>query len=259
MSHVLITGSTDGLGLLAAESLVSRGHRVVLHARNSAREADVKRRLPDAESVVTGDLSSIAQTCGIAEQVNRLGPFDAVIHNAGTDYQTPRRIETQDGLSRHFAVNTLGPYILTAMIERPKRLVYLSSSMHRGANADFSDIQWKRRSWNSSAAYAETKLHDLLLAFAVARYWPDVFSNAVDPGWVPTRMGGSNAPGDLDGGRRTQVWLAVSDDAAACVSGKYFHHMRQQAHDPIANDESRQDHLIEICGRLSGIVLTRLC
>ena len=259
MSRVFITGSTDGLGLLVAEFLVSQGHHVVLHARNSAREVDAKRRLPVAEAVVTGDLSSIAQTRSIAEQVNRLGRFDAVIHNAGTDYYAPCRIETKDGLSHHFAVNTLGPYILTALIKRPKRLIYLSSSMHRGTIPDCSDIQWKRRSWNSSAAYSETKLHDLLLAFAAARYWPDVFSNAVDPGWMPTRMGGPHAPGDLNEGCRTQAWLSVSSDAAACVSGKYFHLMRQQPHDPIAKDENRQDQLIEICGRLSGIVLNRLC
>lgn len=258
MPRVFITGSTDGLGLLAAELLVSHGHQVVLHARHSAREVDVRRRLPEAEAVVTGDLSNVAQTRRIAEQVNRLGRFDAVIHNAATGYHTPRRIETQDGLSHHFAVNTLGPYILTALIERPKRLVYLSSNMHRGTNPDFSDIQWKRRSWNRSAAYSETKLHDLLLAFAVARYWPDVLSNAVDPGWVPTRMGGPHAPDDLDKGYRTQAWLSVSGDTAACVTGRYFHHMRQQAPDPIANDESRQDQLIEICGRLSGIVPNRL-
>ena len=120
------------------------------------------------------------------------------------------------------------------------------------------DIQWERRSWSSSTAYSETKLHNLLLAFAVARYWPDVFSNAVDPGWMPTKMGGPHAPGDLNDGCRTQAWLSVSSDAAACVSGKYFHHMRQQAPDPIANDESRQDQLIEICGRLSDIELNRL-
>lgn len=258
MSRVFITGSTDGLGLMAAEFLVSSGHQVVLHARNSARRADVKRRLPAAEAVVIGDLSSIAQTCSIAEQINRLGRFDAVIHNAGADYDAPHRIETQDGLSHHFAVNTLGPYILTALIERPKRLIYLSSNMHYNKTPDFSDIQWKQRSWRSSAAYAETKLHDLLLAFAVARYWPDVFSNAVDPGWVPTRMGGPNAPDDLSEGCRTQAWLSVSSDGAACVSGRYFHHMKQQAPDPIANDESLQDQLIKICGQLSGIVLSSL-
>ena len=210
MPRIFITGSTDGLGLLAAELLVSQGHQVVLHARNSVRAADVKRRFPAAEAVVAGDLASIAQTCSIAEQVNRVGPFDAVIHNAGTDYNALRRVETADGLSHHFAVNTLGPYILTVLIEQPKRLVYLSSGLHRGANADFSDIQWKRRSWNSQAAYSETKLYDLFLAFAIARYWPDIFSNAVDPGWMPTLMGGPHAPGDLKEGCRTQAWLSVS-------------------------------------------------
>lgn len=257
MSRVFITGSTDGLGLLAAELLVSQGHQVVLHARNSDRAADARRRLPAAEVVVTGDLSSIAQTSSTAEQVNRLGRFDAVIHNAGTGYGAPRRIETEDGLSHSFAVNVLAPYILTALIERPQRLVYLSSSMHRGANADFSDIQWKRRPWNSSAAYSENKLHDLLLACAVARYWPEVFSNAVDPGWVPTRMGGSSAPDDLNEGCRTQAWLSVSDDEGARVSGKYFYHMQQQAPDSRVYDESRQDQLIEICGQLSGIELNK--
>lgn len=255
MSRVFITGSTDGLGLLAAKMLVSQGHRVVLHARDASRAADAKRRLQAAEAVVTGDLSSIAQTRSVADQIKRLGPFDAVIHNAGAGYNAPRRIETQDGLAHHFAVNTLGPYILTALIERPKRLIYLSSGLHRGATADLSDIQWKRRPWNSSAAYSETKLHDLLLAFAMARYWPDVCSNAVDPGWMPTRMGGPHAPGDLDDGCRTQAWLSISDDAAACVSGKYFHFMRQQAPDPRAHDESLQDQLIEICARLSGVSL----
>jgi NAD(P)-dependent dehydrogenase (short-subunit alcohol dehydrogenase family) len=257
MSRVLVTGSTDGLGLLAAELLVSQGHQVVLHARDSDRAADARRRLPAAAAVVTGDLSIIAQTRGVAEQVNRLGRFDAVIHNAGVGYGEGRRIDTEDELPYIFAVNVLAPYILTALIERPQRLVYLSSGMHRGANADLSDIQWKRRPWNSIAAYSETKLHDLLLAFAVARYWPQVFSNAVNPGWVPTKMGGSAAPDDLDEGCRTQAWLSVSHDEAACVSGKYFHHMRQQAPDPAANDVSRQDQLIEICRRLSGIELSK--
>lgn len=257
MSRVFITGSTDGLGLLAAQLLVSQGHQIVLHARNSDRAADARRRLSAAEAVVTGDLSIIAQIRRIAEQVNKLGRFDAVIHNAGVGYGGPNRVDTEDGLPYIFAVNALAPYILTALIERPQRLVYLSSGLHRGANADLSDIEWKQRSWNGAAAYSETKLQDLLLAFAVARYWPEVFSNAVDPGWMPTKMGGSAAPGDLNDGCRTQAWLAVSTDETACVSGKYFHFMQQQAPDPAVNNESKQDQFIEICGRLSGSKLNK--
>ena len=155
-----------------------------------------------------------------------------MIHNAGVGYGGPDRVDTEDGLPYTFAVNSLAPYILTALIERPRRLVYLSSGLHHGANADLSDIKWKQRSWNGMAAYSESKLHDVLLAFAVARYWPEIYSNTVDPGWMPTKMGGSSAPGSLDDGCRTQVWLAVSDDEAARVSGKYFHFMSQQDPDP---------------------------
>jgi len=257
MSRVFITGSTDGLGFMAGELLVSQGHEVVLHARNTERAAEAQRKLPAAQAVVVGDLCSIAQTRNVAGQVNRLGRFDAVIHNAAVGYRERRRIETEDGLPHVFAINVVAPYILTALIERPERLVYLSSGMHRGANADLSDIEWKRRRWDGSEAYAETKLHDVLLAFAVTRYWPRVLSNAVDPGWVPTKMGGAGAPDDLDEAHRTQAWLAVSNDEAARVTGKYFYHMRQRQAVPAAHDESRQDRLVEICGRLSGVALDR--
>jgi NAD(P)-dependent dehydrogenase (short-subunit alcohol dehydrogenase family) len=257
MARVFITGSADGLGLMAADLLASEGHQVVMHARNADRAKTARDKVPTAEAVVTGDLSSIAQTRNIAEQVNKLGRFDAIIHNAGVGYQERRRIGTDEGLPHVLAVNTLAPYVLTALIEGPRRLVYLSSGMHRGANADFGDIEWKQRRWNGAEAYAETKLHDTLLAFAVARYWPGVHSNAVDPGWVPTKMGGAGAPDDLEQGHRTQAWLAVSNDEAARVSGKYFHHQRQREPNPAAHDEHKQDQLMDICGRLSGVALDR--
>ncbi len=253
MSRVLITGSSTGLGLMAGELLVEQGHRVVLHGRDRARADDARRALPEAEGAVVGDLSSVAQTRKVADEVNRLGRFDAVIHNAGVGYQEAQRIETEDGLPHVFAVNTLAPYILTALIERPKRLVYLSSGLHRGAAASLDDVAWKKRPWQASVAYAESKLYDVLLAFAVARRWPGVFSNALEPGWVATRMGGPGAPDDLDAGRRTQAWLAVSDDEGARVTGEYFYHMRLRAPNPSADDVDLQDRLLEACRRFSGV------
>src|SRR4051795_9089822 len=132
--------------------------------------------VPGTEAVVIGDLTSIAQTRGVADQVNKLGSFDAVIHNAGIGYREPERIATEDGLPHVFAVNTLAPYILTALIRRPKRLVYLSSMLHQSGDASLKDLAWETRLWRGQQAYSDTKLHDALLAFAVARRWKDVYS-----------------------------------------------------------------------------------
>ncbi len=205
--------------------------------------------------MVVGDLTSIAQTRKVAEQVNALGSFDAVIHNAAIGYREPRRIATEDGLPHVFAVNTLAPYILTALIKRPKRLVYLSSGLHRDGDASLKDLEWENRPWQGQQAYSDTKLHDVLLAFAVARRWTDVLSNALEPGWVPTKMGGAGAPDDLDAGHRTQVWLAVSDDPAATVTGGYFYHMRPRTPNPVSRDVRKQEELIEACERFSSATL----
>src|SRR6201996_4766911 len=218
MARVFVTGSADGLGQMAAQLLIEQGHGVVLHARSEQRGKEALAAVPGAEAVVIGDLSSIAQTRDVAEQVNRLGAFDAIIHNAGVGYREPRRIATEDGLPHVFAINTLAPYILTALIRRPKRLVYLSSGLHQSGDVSLKDLLWERRPWQGQQAYADSKFHDVLLAFAVARLWPDVFSNALEPGWVPTKMGGTGAPDDLDAAHRTQVWLAVSDEVRAAVS-----------------------------------------
>ena len=168
MARVFITGSADGLGLMAGELLVDQGHQVVLHARNEARAADAKKAAPKAEAIVVGDLATIAAAKDVAAQVNALGRFDAVIHNAAVGYREGHRM-TSDGLPHVFAINTLAPYILTALIERPKRLIYLSSGMHDRADANLDDILWRKRPWDGSSAYAESKLHDVMLAFAVAR------------------------------------------------------------------------------------------
>ncbi len=254
MARIFITGSSAGLGLMAGELLVAEGHRAVLHARSRARADDAKRALPGAEAVVVGDLETTAGAKDVAAQVNALGRFDAVIHNAAVGYREPARTSA-DGLPHLFAINTLAPYLLTALIERPKRLVYLSSGMHRRTEANLDDILWRKRSWNGASAYAESKLHDVMLAFAVARLWPEVLSNALEPGWVPTKMGGAGAPDDLDQGHRTQAWLATSEDAAARASGGYFFHLAAREPNPQARDVALQDRLLAICREISGVEL----
>jgi NAD(P)-dependent dehydrogenase (short-subunit alcohol dehydrogenase family) len=218
MARIFITGSTDGLGLANARTLMNAGHEVLLHARTRERATALEGLAPQAAGIVIGDLSSASETRDLAGQVNEHGRMEAVIHNAGV-YLSPQRITTQDGHSRTLAVNVLAPYILTALIERPHRLIYISSGMHLGATADLKDIDWTKRAWNAGAAYSESKLHVSALSAAVARHWPAVLSNSVDPGWVPTKMGGPGAPDDLVMGHDTQSWLAASSDSAALVSG----------------------------------------
>ena len=254
MSRIFITGSSTGLGLMAGELLSSQGHQVVLHARNASRAEDARLSLPRAEAVVIGDLETIAGAKDVAAQVNALGHFDTVIHNAAVGYRDGYRI-TSDGLPHVFAINTLSAYLLTALIERPKRLIYLSSGMHHHVDAQLDDILWVKRRWNGSSAYAESKLHDAMIAFAVARRWPGVTSNSLEPGWVPTKMGGPGAPDDLDQAHRTQAWLAVSDDAKAKVTGKYFYNLKRMTPNPQAHDNALQDRLIAICAEISGVAL----
>jgi len=254
MSRVFITGSADGLGRAAAKLLIDEGHDVVLHARSRERAAAVADLAPRAAGVVIGDLSSATETTGVADQVNDLGRMDAVIHNAGI-FLEPARGNTAEGHATVLAVNTLAPYMLTALIERPDRLVYLSSGMHHGGAGSLRDIDWAQRRWNASKAYSESKLHVTALALTLAREWPGVLSNAVDPGWVPTKMGGSAASDDLELGYLTQTWLAASSEAAATVSGGYWYHRQRQQPAREAADPAFQSTLIDRLAGLTGITL----
>ncbi len=253
--RIFITGSTDGLGRGAAVTLMREGHQVVLHARSKERAAAAFADLaPNAAGVVIGDLASAAQTRAIADQVNKIGRMDAIIHNAGI-FRESNRGTTPEGHAKVLAVNTLAPYMLTALIDRPDRLIYVGSSMHHGGDDSLRDIDWLERRWDTSRAYSESKLYVTALAFAIARRWPKVLSNVVDPGWVPTKMGGPSAPDDLEEGHLTQTWLAVSDEAAAKVSGRYWHHRQQRKPAAEALDADFQDRLIAKLTELTRIVL----
>ncbi|WP_144672692.1 SDR family NAD(P)-dependent oxidoreductase [Arthrobacter sp. U41] len=254
MARIFITGSTDGLGLANARTLINAGHEILLHARTRERATALDDLAPQAAGIVIGDLSSAVETRDLAGQVNKHGRMDAIIHNAGV-YLSRQRIATPEGRSRTLAVNVLAPYILTALIERPDRLIYVSSGMHHSATADLQDIDWTRRGWDAGAAYSESKLHVSALSAAVARHWPTVLSNSVDPGWVPTKMGGPGAPDDLAMGHDTQSWLAVSNDPAALVSGNYWHHRRQRTPAPEVTDPDFQDRFTDKLAELTGITL----
>jgi NAD(P)-dependent dehydrogenase (short-subunit alcohol dehydrogenase family) len=238
MSRVFITGSADGLGRAAAQTLLDDGHEVVVHVRNSDRLEAVHGLIDRGAAVVVGDLADLEQTRGIARDMNRLGRMDAVIHNAGV-YSGPQVVP----------VNIVAPYLLTALIDRPQRLVYLSSGAHYSGRPSLDGIDWSGR---RTGSYPDSKLFVTTLAAAVARLWPDVFSNAVDPGWVPTRMGGPGAPDDLRLGHLTQEWLATSDDPEARTSGGYWYHQRRIEPHPSVLDRLFQDQLLDDLARFTA-------
>lgn len=239
MGRIFITGSTDGLGRATAESLMAGGHHVVVHARNPERLAAVRDLLDRGATAVVGDLADVGQTRDLAEQVNHNGPLDAVVHNAGV-LNGPHIVQ----------VNVIAPYVLTALIRRPRRLIYLSSGMHRGGRAALASIERGGR-----VSYSDSKLYVTALAAFIARLWPDVLSNAVDPGWVPTKMGGPGAPDDLRLGHVTQEWLATSEDPEALTSGGYWHHQRREKAHPSVYDQQLQTELVGYLARATGVIL----
>ena len=249
---VFVTGSTGGIGLATIEMLLESGHRAIVHARNEERAADVRASLDTP--VIIGDLTRLAEASAVAEAIQTYGPLDAVIHNAGV-YESGGRVDTDDGLERTFQVNVLAPYVLTARIPLPSRLVYISSGMASGGDIVLDDLQRHHRRWSGTGAYQDSKVCLLALSLAIARRYPDIVVSAVCPGWVKTRMGGAGAPTDVRTGAATQVWLATSDDPAALRSGRFMRHMAGLSFPGPATVEASQQGLVEACARLSGVDL----
>jgi NAD(P)-dependent dehydrogenase (short-subunit alcohol dehydrogenase family) len=241
VSRILVTGSADGLGRLAAESLTTAGHHVVVHARNQQRAASLRPMAGRRGQVVIGDLTDRDAVRRIAAELNDAEPLDAVIHNAGV-WSGPAVMP----------VNIIAPYLLTALLPAPRRLVYLSSGSHYGGRPSTANVDWHGR---RAGSYADSKLFVTTLAAAVARLRPPVLSNAVDPGWVPTRMGGTGAPDDLDLGHETQEWLAASDDPQALTSGGYWYHRERQRPHHAVNDQAFQDDLLQTLAEETGFGL----
>lgn len=235
---VLVTGAASGLGLATAQALAADGHDVVVHARNPSRIAD-RALLNRLRGAIYADLAKFDETTALAEHANEYGRFDAVIHNAGV-LNGPEVL----------AVNTVAPFVLTALMRKPRRLIYVSSSMHRQGSTTLRRLAPQ----TARASYEDSKLYITTLAAAVANRWADTVSHAVDPGWVPTRMGGRAATDDLDAGHATQVWLATAKDIDPYTGGYWYHRHPQRPH-PATQDATFQTELITALEVHTGIIL----
>ncbi|MGK3938310.1 SDR family NAD(P)-dependent oxidoreductase [Streptomyces caeruleatus] len=240
MSRILVTGSADGLGRAAADALLSAGHDVVVHARSPQRASALDALAARGARVVVGDFAERDAVRRIAAELRDAEPLDAVIHNAGV-WSGPAVMP----------VNVIAPYLLTALLPGPRRLVYLSSGSHFSGRPSLAGVDWRG---GSAGSYADSKLFVTTLAAAVARLRPGVLSNAVDPGWVPTRMGGPNAPDDLELGHRTQEWLAASEEAQALTTGGYWYHRQTREPHPAVHDVEFQDRLLDTLAEETGTV-----
>lgn len=250
MARIFITGSSDGIGLHAAQRLIEKGHKVTLHARNEERAATTKAAAPGAEGILVADLRSIPAIKQLAEDANATGQFDAVIHNAGIGYGgTSSREITSEGISAVFAINTLAPYMLTCLMEKPKsRLLYMSSDSHYGGDETLKDC-------TTSHSYGNSKLHDVMLANAFARRWKDIQVVSMHPGWVRTKMGGA-APGSVDKPAKVlSEWAGGEGPMARLATGAFFTTSGQDSTHPGADDVGKQEELLSICQEVSGVAV----
>jgi len=257
MARILITGSADGIGQHAARILSDQGHAVFLHARNTNRATQARAAIPKAAGVIVGDISTVAACRALAAEANKNGPFDAVVHNAGLGLNTDGA-KTADGVASVFAVNSLAPYVLTALMEKPKRLLYVSSGLHMGGDESLKDVAWsERKEFQPSQAYNDTKMHNVLLANAVAKRWPEVQSCSLDPGWVKTKLGGPSAMGTTDAPAEMIAAYAAGKSAAGEKSGVYLNPGGVGSPHEATVKAEKQDRLIEIYEGISGVSLSK--
>ncbi|KAI0432755.1 short chain dehydrogenase [Xylaria sp. FL1042] len=259
MGRIFITGSTDGLGLRAAKQLVSRGHTVYLHARNAQRASDARNACPGAADVLLGDLTSIEETKALATSLSKLEPMDCIFHNAGL-YLGPYRAQAE-GYPGVFAVNVLAPYILTCLAPLPKRLLYVSSDSHRAGSTNLDDFGWRERHkagrFSDRGAYADTKIYNTMFGYVFARRFASkgVVAHSADPGWVPTKMGGAGAPGDIDESDRLYVMLAEGSGEAEGKNGCYWANGKigPAQSKKETYDEEAQDALLSKLEEITGV------
>lgn len=212
---------------------------MIVHARSPQRTHALQPLIVAGADLVVADFADGEAVRHIADELNRGPVIDTVVHNAGV----------YSGAAI-MPVNVIAPYLLTALLTRPRRHVYVSSGMHTGGRPSVVGIDW---TGSRRGSYSDSKLFVTTLAAALARLRPEVASNAVDPGWVPTRMGGPGAPDDLELGHRTQEWLAATDDPEANTTGGYWYHRRRRSPHLAVHDVDFQNELLRSLHEATGV------
>ncbi|HEU0188806.1 MAG TPA: SDR family NAD(P)-dependent oxidoreductase [Gallionella sp.] len=256
MKTILITGSTDGIGLETALQLALQGHELVLHGRNEekVRRARniIQRAAPGAVLHTThADLADLAAVALMAQDLAaRLTKLDVLLNNAGV-YMT-RRVVSKDGFEMTLAVNYLAHFLLTVLLlpllkkSPDPRVVTVSSIAHMRGRIDFDNLNGERH-FDAYHAYANSKLADTLFANELARREPWLSSNSLHPGVIDTKLlhTGFNAKGDsVAVGARTSVYLANSSDVKG-ISGKYFDSCAAIQPAPLAENKQLAQQLCE--------------
>ena len=263
---VLVTGSTDGIGKETARRLAEGGTTVLLHARGPERGEQTLEELGEATAssklgLVVGDLSSMREVRGIAEQVGaRHEGLDVLINNAGVVAEG--RTETVDGYELTFAVNHLAPFLLTNLLlgelkaSAPSRVVTVSSELHERARIKFDDLQLAR-DWGPRKAYNQSKLANVLFTYELARKLEGtgVTANALHPGVVGTKLlrRGFGARGSsVAGAAEALVYLATSPEVEG-VTGRYFRKGQEAPSSSASRDEEAQRKLWEVSEEMVGL------
>ncbi|KAL4939098.1 hypothetical protein BDV06DRAFT_199471 [Aspergillus oleicola] len=255
--RILITGSSDGFGAEAARHLIARGHTVYLHARNATRASDAAKACPGAAGTLIADLSNIEQIKNLAADANELGPLDAVIHNAGA-YLGPFRKTPDSGIPMQVVVNLIAPYIITCLMAKPTRLIYISSMLHKKGNANQKDVFWFARGegdWDDAQSYFDSKLQLNAMANGVARRLKGrgTAVSIVDPGWVATKLGGEHATDRIEDGVETYVMLAEGRYDTGILPGYFEGRGVVGEQLPVAMDEEFQEMVMGMLEQQTGV------
>ena len=269
---IVITGASDGIGLEAASQLAAQGHQLVLVGRNPEKTAAalerVRRDDPTAASYLVdmGDLASVRKVANALAA--DLPAIDVLCNNAGTVFA--KRELTVDGFEATFAVNHLGPFLLTELLRdrlaADGRIVNTASVGHYRGTMDFDDLGFEH-GYQIMRAYGRSKLANVLYTRTLAKQFAgtEMTANALHPGAVATNIW-SGAPGfakpllaiakrfmvtPADGGARI-AYLAVGPEVAG-RSGGYYEKDRLKKPSPIALDDAVADRLYAESRRMVGL------